>query len=115
MRVGEILLAQETRAGVSAADKSILLSRARFLALSAMDLKFRVYQRMRWQAEARQVAAYLLEQRYLYADPAKLLSVMARADAEGGGSRRPWGCPAGPCRRRARRRSLRRSVWRETP
>lgn len=85
MRVGEILLARgDLEPALSAADKSILLSRARFLALSAMDLKFRVYQRMRWQAEARQVAAYLLEQRYLYADPAKLLSVMARADAEGG-------------------------------
>ena len=85
MRVGEILLARgDLDPALSAADKSILLSRARFLALSAMDLKFRVYLRMRWQAEARQVAAYLLEQRYIHADPAKLLAVMARADAEGG-------------------------------
>ena len=85
MRVGEVLLAKgDLQPALSAADKAILLSRARFLSLSAMDLKFRVYQRMNWRAEARQVAAYLLEQKYLYADPTKLLAVMARADAEGG-------------------------------
>lgn len=85
MRVGEILLSRgDLEPALSAADKSLLLTRARFLALSVMNLKFRVYQRMRWQAEARQVAAYLLEQRYIDADPSKLLAVMARADAEGG-------------------------------
>ncbi|HSL91656.1 MAG TPA: hypothetical protein VK863_03325, partial [Candidatus Limnocylindrales bacterium] len=56
MRVGEMLLAKgEVEAALSAADKAILLSRARFLALSAMDLKFRVYQRLQWMSEARQV------------------------------------------------------------
>jgi len=85
MRVGELLLAKgELESALSAADKAVLLSRARFLALSAMDLKFRVYQRMQWKSEARQVAAYLLEQQYINADPPKLLAVMARADMESG-------------------------------
>ena len=85
MRVGEMLLAKgEVEAALSAADKAILLSRARFLALSAMDLKFRVYQRMQWLSEARQVASYLLEQQYINADPPVLLSFMARADMESG-------------------------------
>ncbi|OGP75857.1 MAG: hypothetical protein A2Z13_01170 [Deltaproteobacteria bacterium RBG_16_64_85] len=85
MRVGEMLLAKgEIEPALSAADKAILLSRARFLALSAMDLKFRVYQRMQWKSEARQVAAYLLDQQYIHADPPKLLAVMARADLERG-------------------------------
>ncbi|HSL92006.1 MAG TPA: penicillin-binding protein activator, partial [Candidatus Limnocylindrales bacterium] len=53
-------------------------------ALSAMDLKFRVYQRMQWMSEARQVASYLLEQQYINADPPMLLSVMARADMASG-------------------------------
>ncbi|MBI5575371.1 MAG: penicillin-binding protein activator [Deltaproteobacteria bacterium] len=85
MRVGELLLARgDLEPALSAADKAILFSRARFLSLSAMDLKFRVYRRMQWRSEARQVAAYLLEQRYIYADPPKLLAFMARADAEDG-------------------------------
>ena len=85
MRVGEMLLAKgEIEPALSAADKAILLSRARFLALSAMDLKFRVYQRMQWKSEARQVAAYLLDQKYIHADPPKLLAFMARADLERG-------------------------------
>jgi ABC-type branched-subunit amino acid transport system substrate-binding protein len=85
MRVGELLLSKgELEPALSAADKAVLLSRARFLALSAMELKFRVYQRMQWRSEARQVAAYLLEQQYIDADPPKLLAVMARADLEGG-------------------------------
>jgi ABC-type branched-subunit amino acid transport system substrate-binding protein len=92
MRVGEMLLAKgELEPALSAADKAILLSRARFLALSAMDLKFRVYQRMRWTSEARQVAAYLLEQQYINADPPKLLAVMARADVESGRVSRAMG------------------------
>jgi ABC-type branched-subunit amino acid transport system substrate-binding protein len=85
MRVGELLLAKgELAPALSAADKAILLSRARFLALSAMDLKFRVYHRMQWKSEARQVAAYLLEQGYINADPPKLLAIMGRADMENG-------------------------------
>ena len=85
MRVGEILLSRgDLEPALSAADKSLLLTHARFLVLSVMNLKFRVYQRMRWHVEARQMAAYLLEQRYIDADPSKLLAVMARADAEGG-------------------------------
>jgi ABC-type branched-subunit amino acid transport system substrate-binding protein len=85
MRVGELLLAKgELEPALSAADKAILLSDARFLALSAMDLKFRVYERMQWKSEARQVAAYLLEQQYIHADPPKLLAFMARADMETG-------------------------------
>ncbi|MBI5420122.1 MAG: hypothetical protein HZA60_08530, partial [Deltaproteobacteria bacterium] len=78
MRVGEILLAKgELDAALSSADKAVLLSRASFLALSAMDLKFRIYRRMNWRSEARQLAAYLLEKHYVNADPPKLLTVMA--------------------------------------
>ena len=85
MRVGELLLAKgEVEPALSAADKAILLSRAQFLVLSAMELKFRVYQRMKWRSEARQLAAYLLEQQYVNADPPVLLAVMARADMESG-------------------------------
>jgi tetratricopeptide (TPR) repeat protein len=85
MRVGELLLAKgELEPALSAADKAIVLSRARFLVLSAMDLKFRVYERMQWKSEARQLAAYLLEQQYINADPPKLLAVMARADMDTG-------------------------------
>jgi ABC-type branched-subunit amino acid transport system substrate-binding protein len=85
MRVGEILLARgELEPALSAADKALLFSRAKYLALSAMDLKFNLYQRMKWKSEARQVAAYLIEQQYIHADPPKLLAVMARDDVEGG-------------------------------
>lgn len=92
MRVGELLLAKgEVEPALSAADKAILLSRARFLALSAMELKFRVYERMQWKSEARQLAAYLLEQQFVNADPPALLAVMARADMEGGKVRNAMG------------------------
>ncbi|MDA8121824.1 MAG: penicillin-binding protein activator [Deltaproteobacteria bacterium] len=85
MRVGEILLARgELEPALSAADKALMLSRAKYLALSAMDLKFNLYQRMQWKSEARQVAAYLVEQQYINADLPKLLAVMARADVDGG-------------------------------
>ncbi len=85
LRVGEMLLAKgDLEPALSAADKALLLSRARYLALSAMDLKFRLYQRMQWRSEARQIAAYLLDQQYIHADPPQLLGVMARVDAGGG-------------------------------
>ncbi len=85
MRIGEALLAKgELQPALSAADKAILLSHARYLVLSAMDLKFRVYQRLQWVSEARQLAAYLLEQGYIHADPPKLLVAMARADSAEG-------------------------------
>lgn len=85
MRVGELLLAKgELEPALSAVDKALLLSRAKYLALCAMDLKFRLYQRMQWKSEARQVASYLLEQQFIHADPPRLLSFMARADAEAG-------------------------------
>jgi branched-chain amino acid transport system substrate-binding protein len=85
MRVGEILLARgELDKALEAADKAVLLSRARYLSLSAVDLKLRIYQRMRWMNEARQMAGYLLDQRYVDANVPALLALMARADAEGG-------------------------------
>jgi len=85
MRVADLLLArQEFRQALDAADKAVLLSRARFLALSAMDRKFRIYRQLRWDTEARQAAAYLLDQGYIDADPSDLLSAMARADAREG-------------------------------
>ncbi|MGZ8459531.1 MAG: ABC transporter substrate-binding protein [Candidatus Deferrimicrobiaceae bacterium] len=85
MRVADLLLArQEFRQALDAADKAVLLSRTRFLALSAMDRKFRIYRELRWDTEARQAAAYLLDQGYIGADPSELLSAMARADAREG-------------------------------
>ncbi len=85
LRIGEALLAKgELQPALSSADKAILLSRARYLVLSSMDLKFRVFQRLQWVSEARQIAAYLLEQGYIDADPPKLLVAMARADAAEG-------------------------------
>ena len=85
MRVGELLLARgELDKALEAADKAVLLSRARFLSLSAVDLKLRIYQRMRWMNEARQMAAYLLDQKYVEANAPALLALIARADAEGG-------------------------------
>ncbi|HEX9192104.1 MAG TPA: ABC transporter substrate-binding protein [Candidatus Deferrimicrobiaceae bacterium] len=85
MRVGEILLARgELDKALEAADKAVLFSRARYLSLSAVDLKLRIYQRMRWMNEARQMAGYLLDQRFVDANAPALLALMARADAEAG-------------------------------
>lgn len=85
MRVAELLLArQELKQALEAADKAILLSRARFLALSSMDLKFRICRRLGWWSEARQIAAYLLDQGYINANPSDLLLEMARADGQAG-------------------------------
>jgi branched-chain amino acid transport system substrate-binding protein len=85
MRVGELLLARgEQDKALEAADKAVLLSRARYLSLSAVDLKLRIYQRMRWMSEARQMAGYLLEQQFVDANTPALLALMARVDAESG-------------------------------
>lgn len=85
MRVAELLLAKrELKQALDAADKAIVLSGARYLALASMDLKFRIYQRLGWGTEARQVAAYLLEQGYINAEASDLLSEMARADGQAG-------------------------------
>lgn len=85
MRVAELLLArQEFKQALDAAEKAILLTKARFLALSSMDLKFRIYRQMGWGAEARQVAAFLLTQGYIHTEPADLLAEMARADGRDG-------------------------------
>jgi len=81
-RVGELLLVRgDLDKALEAADKAALLSRAPYLSLSAVDLKLRIYQRMKWNNEARQMAAYLLERKFVGADPAALLALMARADA----------------------------------
>ncbi|MHB8941807.1 MAG: penicillin-binding protein activator, partial [Desulfobacteria bacterium] len=69
---------------LEAADKAVLLSRAPYLSLSAVDLKLRIYQRMKWNNEARQMASYLLDRKFVGADPAALLALMARVDAGAG-------------------------------
>jgi ABC-type branched-subunit amino acid transport system substrate-binding protein len=81
-RVGELLLVRgDLDKALEAADKAVLLSRAPYLSLSAVDLKLRIYQRMKWNNEARQMAAYLLDRKFVGADPPALLALMARVDA----------------------------------
>jgi ABC-type branched-subunit amino acid transport system substrate-binding protein/predicted negative regulator of RcsB-dependent stress response len=85
MRVAELLLARrELKQALDAVEKAVLLTRARYLALSSMDLKFRIYRQLGWRAEARQVAAYLLTQGYIHTEPPDLLVEMARADGRDG-------------------------------
>lgn len=85
MRVGELLLERgEFDKALEAADKAVLFSRARYLVLSAMDLKLRIYQKMDWENEARQVAGYLIDQKYVHANVPALFALMARADARAG-------------------------------
>jgi len=85
MRIAELLLAKgELKQALDAADKAILLTRARFLALSSMDLKYRTYLRLGWGAEAREIAAYLLGQGYINEEASDLLTEMARADGRAG-------------------------------
>ncbi len=85
MRIAELLEAKgELKEAIDAADKAILLSRTRFLALSSMDLKYRIYQRLGRGAEARQIAAYLLAQGYINEEASDLLAEMARADGQAG-------------------------------
>jgi branched-chain amino acid transport system substrate-binding protein len=84
-RVGELLLARgELDKALEAADRAVILSRARYFALAALDLKLRIYQRMQWTDEARQMAGYLLDQKFVDADVPALLTLMARADAAAG-------------------------------
>jgi len=84
-RVGELLLVRgDLDKALEAADKAVLLSRAPYLSLSAVDLKLRIYQRMKWDNEARQMAAYLLDRKFVGADPPALLALMARVDAGAG-------------------------------
>jgi len=84
-RVGELLLVRgDLDKALEAADKAVLHSRAAYLSLSAVDLKLRIYQRMKWNNEARQMAAYLLDRKFVGADPPALLTLMARADAGAG-------------------------------
>ena len=84
-RVGELLLVRgDLDRALEAADKAVLLSRAPYFSLSAVDLKLRIYQRMKWNNEARQTAAYLLDRKFVGADPPALLALMARADAGAG-------------------------------
>ena len=81
-RVGELLLVRgDLDKALEAADKAVLLSRAPYLSLTAVDLKLRIYQRMKWHNEARQMAAYLLDRKFVGADPPALLALMARVDA----------------------------------
>ena len=84
-RVGELLLVRgELDKALEAADKAVLLSRAPYLSLSAADLKLRIFQRMKWNNEARQMAAYLLDRKFVDADLPALLTLMARVDAGAG-------------------------------
>ncbi len=81
-RVGELLLVRgDFDKALEAADKAVLFSRASYLSLSAVDLKLRIYQRMKWNNEARQMAAYLLDRKFVGADTPALLALMARVDA----------------------------------
>jgi ABC-type branched-subunit amino acid transport system substrate-binding protein len=83
LRIGEILFDRgDLREALSAAERSLRLSRARYLVFAAMDLKRRIFERTQKREEARELAAHLLDQGYVHADPAELLAVMARADAE---------------------------------
>lgn len=85
MRVGELLLARgNLDAALSAARKAVSLSRARFLLLEAMELEFRIYERTRRGPEARQIALYLLDQRFVGAGESRLHAAIARADAAEG-------------------------------
>jgi ABC-type branched-subunit amino acid transport system substrate-binding protein len=84
-RVGELLLVRgDLDKALEAADKAVLLSRAPYFSLSAIDLKLRIYQRMKWNNEARQMAAYLLDRKFVGAEPSALLALMARVDAGAG-------------------------------
>ena len=84
-RVGELLLGRgDLDKALEAADKAVLLSRAPYLSLSAVELKLRIYQRMKWNNEARQMAAYLLDRKFVGANPPALLTLMARVDAGAG-------------------------------
>ncbi len=85
MRIAELLLAKgDAKQALEAADRAVRLSKARYLALSAMELKFRIYQKLRWFAEARELASYLLSQKFIRSKPSDLYAEMARADgAEG--------------------------------
>ena len=81
-RVGELLLSRgDFDKALEAADKAVLLSRATYISLSAVDLKLRIYQRMKWNREVRQTAAYLLDRQFVGANVPALLVLMARADA----------------------------------
>ena len=85
MRIAELREAKgELKQALEAADKAIFLTRARFLALSSMDLKYRIYQRLGRGEEAREIAAYLLAQGFINEEPSDLLAGMARADGRAG-------------------------------
>ncbi len=85
-RIGELLLASnDLDAAMSATDSALLLTRARYLILSAMDLKMRIASRLPQRtAEVRDLASYLIDQKYAGGDLPTLLSVMARAEAGAG-------------------------------
>ncbi len=85
MRIGDLLLARgEFQQALGAADKAISLSRGRYFVLSSMELKFRVLRNLRRMTEARQIAASLLDEGFVLAEPSELLAAMARADVAGG-------------------------------
>ncbi len=85
MRVADLLLAKgDAKQALEAVDRAVRLSKARYLVLSAMDLKFRIYGKLRWHSEARELASYLLSQKFIGSDPSDLYLQIARADgAEG--------------------------------
>ncbi len=85
MRVAELLLGTgDAKQALDAADRAARLSKARYLSLSALDLKFRIYQKLRWRSEARELASYLLSQNFIRSNPSELYAEIARADgAEG--------------------------------
>ncbi len=85
MRVAGLLLAKgDAKQALDAVDRAVRLSKARYLALSALELKFRIYQKMRWRSEARELASYLLSQKFIHAEPSEFYAEMARADGADG-------------------------------
>lgn len=85
-RIGELLLAADDLDGaLSAVDSALLATRARYLVLSAMDLKMRIARRLPERtAEVRDLAGYLIDQKFVDGDQSALRSVMARAEAGAG-------------------------------
>ncbi|HEY5997652.1 MAG TPA: hypothetical protein VIU29_11565, partial [Candidatus Deferrimicrobiaceae bacterium] len=92
-RIGELLLAADDPGGaLSSVDNALLLTRARYLVLSAMDLKMRIARRLpERSAEVRDLAGYLIDQKFVDGDQPALLAVMARAEAGAGKLARAMG------------------------
>lgn len=85
-RAAELLFTSgDLDAAMAEVDRALLLSRARYLVLSAMELKMRIAQRMPQRtAEVRDLSAYLIDQKFVDGDLSALLSTVARAEGADG-------------------------------